>query len=252
MQAHAARMPASHSEWMRPGDPRAGNPQAGAGPGGNAPTGNPGGGPASGGSLTGPSGAGPSGVRPGSAGPGTAGPGAGGNLVGGSAIGGGAAHAGGGAAHAASGHGRHAAEVVAESGKRWRGAHAVRAVRQAGHRTSAWAKRPSGRLALPGIIAVLLVSAAGTAGAYLVPKALRTAASPGATTAAAGAATAPGAGLPTASAPAGPSGFPGTDAPGPAQSRGRPADALAGWARRSAPGSGFRWWRCRLTGTPSW
>jgi hypothetical protein len=105
-------------------------------------------------------------------------------------------------------------------------------VRQAGHRTSAWAKRPSGRLALPAIIAVLLVGAAGTAGAYLVPKALRTAPSPAATDARPdAAASAPVAGLPTGSAPAGPSGFPGTEGPlQPAPNGGRPADALSGWA----------------------
>lgn len=91
-------------------------------------------------------------------------------------------------------------------------------------------------MVLPGIIAVLLVAAAGTAGAYLVPKALRTDAAPGATTQGGAAASAPPAslpagGLPTASAPAGAPGFPATG--GAAQPNGvRPADALAGWAEQ--------------------
>ena len=45
-------------------------------------------------------------------------------------------------------------------------------MKRAGRGTAAWAKRPSGRLILPALIVVLLVGAAGTAGAYLVPEAL--------------------------------------------------------------------------------
>ncbi|HET6481614.1 MAG TPA: lytic murein transglycosylase [Actinoplanes sp.] len=53
-------------------------------------------------------------------------------------------------------------------------------VGRAGRSTAAWAKRPSGRLILPAIIAVLLLGAAGTAGAILVPEALQPASSPSA------------------------------------------------------------------------
>src|SRR6185503_19089862 len=61
-----------------------------------------------------------------------------------------------------------------------RRANPVRVVRRAGRSTSAWAKRPSGRLILPAIIAVVLLGVAGTAGAYLVPQALKSAPSPSA------------------------------------------------------------------------
>jgi membrane-bound lytic murein transglycosylase B len=122
-----------------------------------------------------------------------------------------------------------------------RRAHPVRAVARAGRSTSAWAKRPSGRLVLPGVIALLLLGAAGTAGAYLVPQALDAAPAPSATPGFAGAATAASAppvnapaGLPTGSAPVGASGAPAVTTP-PAQGQfgqagQRPADALAGWA----------------------
>ncbi|GAB2610604.1 murein transglycosylase [Paractinoplanes abujensis] len=106
---------------------------------------------------------------------------------------------------------------------------------------AAWAKRPSGRLIVPAVIATVLLGAAGTAGAYLVPEALESAPSPSAT---------PGfpleapAGVPSAGQPGGlpgsaPGGLPGTAVPtlaptvAPttvAQLGGRPADALAGWA----------------------
>ncbi|HET8684740.1 MAG TPA: murein transglycosylase, partial [Micromonosporaceae bacterium] len=39
----------------------------------------------------------------------------------------------------------------------------------------AWARRPSGRLVLPGLLILVLVAATGTAGAYLVPAASRSA-----------------------------------------------------------------------------
>jgi hypothetical protein len=110
----------------------------------------------------------------------------------------------------------------------------VRAARSAGRSTSAWAKRPAGRLIVPAIIAVLLVGAAGTAGAYLVPKALEAAPSPSATPgfpldgAAAGGPSysLPSAGVSSALA------VPGVSS-GPALAGGvRPADALAGWAQQ--------------------
>ena len=124
-----------------------------------------------------------------------------------------------------------------------RRAHPVRAVARAGRSTSAWAKRPSGRLVLPGVIALLLLGAAGTAGVYLVPQALDAAPAPSATPAFAGAATAASAppasapaGLPTASAPVGASGAPAVTTPAAQGQYGqpgqRPADALAGWAQQ--------------------
>ena len=123
-----------------------------------------------------------------------------------------------------------------------RRANPVRAARTAGRNTTAWAKRPAGRVIVPAIIAVLLLGAAGTAGAYLVPKALRSgskpsaspgfpldAAAPGLTGPSGGPALQPG-------VPIG-SGFPvipgasgATNLPvGPGS---RPADALAGWAQQ--------------------
>ncbi|MFI5889515.1 murein transglycosylase [Actinoplanes sp. NPDC051513] len=135
---------------------------------------------------------------------------------------------------------------------RLRNARPVQAVRHASRNTSAWAKRPSGRLVLPAVIALLLLGAAGTAGAYLVPQALEAAPTPSATPAfpgeaGNGAASAPAASLPTdlstASAPVGATGgFPtGTTAAIPgqttqgqvgAQTGARPADALTGWAEQ--------------------
>jgi hypothetical protein len=119
----------------------------------------------------------------------------------------------------------------------------VRVVREAGRSTSAWAKRPSGRLVLPGIIALLLLGAAGTAGAYLVPQALEAAPTPSATPLFPGgggevpssvSAGGPAAGLPTDSAPVGANGglptVPTTAPVQPVQNGARPADALAGWA----------------------
>jgi hypothetical protein len=70
-------------------------------------------------------------------------------------------------------------------------------MKRAGRGTAAWAKRPSGRLILPAMIVVLLVGAAGTAGAYLVPEALQADPTPSATPAfGADGASASGAGLP--------------------------------------------------------
>ena len=70
-------------------------------------------------------------------------------------------------------------------------------VKRAGRGTAAWAKRPTGRLVLPAMIVVLLVGAAGTAGAYLVPEALQSEASPSATPAFGADGVASGASLPT-------------------------------------------------------
>lgn len=62
-----------------------------------------------------------------------------------------------------------------------RKANPVRVVRSTARSTSAWAKRPTGRLVVPAVIALLLLGAAGTAGAYLVPQALQSVPSPSAT-----------------------------------------------------------------------
>ncbi|WP_236028705.1 lytic transglycosylase domain-containing protein [Paractinoplanes lichenicola] len=117
----------------------------------------------------------------------------------------------------------------------------VKRRRQPFGRVAAWAKRPSGRLIVPAVIAVVLLGAAGTAGAYLVPEALQSAPSPSATPdfpleAAAGVPSAgqpgglpesPLGGLPSAAVPTQAQ----TVAPTTAvQNGGRPADALAGWA----------------------
>ena len=128
---------------------------------------------------------------------------------------------------------------------RLRRAAPVRVVGRAGQSFAAWAKRPSGRLILPAVVAVVLLGAAGAAGAYLVPEALQAAPSPSATPGfpldvapAAPSAGGPGdpqglpTGLPSGSAPVGVPGV--TTVPAiPAQPTvggGRPADALAGWA----------------------
>ncbi|MCA2213764.1 lytic murein transglycosylase [Jidongwangia harbinensis] len=112
-----------------------------------------------------------------------------------------------------------------------RHANPVRAVRTVGRSTSAWARRPTGRLVIPALIGVLLLGAAGTAGAYLVPEALPPAPAasttpgfpPGQAAAPAQSASAlPPPGV-IGSAPAAPT--------APAVTGARPADALAGWAQ---------------------
>jgi hypothetical protein len=124
-----------------------------------------------------------------------------------------------------------------------RRANPVRVAKSTVRTTSAWAKRPSGRLILPAVIAALLLSAAGTAGALLVPQALRSVSSPGAT---------PGFGLDPSgevgSGPAASSGLPGVSAPvvgGPQPPVGgvvggaRPADVLASWAQETGTRAGI-------------
>ncbi|MDG4784025.1 lytic murein transglycosylase [Micromonospora sp. WMMD961] len=142
-------------------------------------------------------------------------------------------------------------------------AHAVRlqprrAATTAAHATRAWARRPSGRLTLPGVFLLALVAATAAAGALLVPATIR---APRPVAADATATTVPGAPqglptgqptgplptgplptgplptgpLPTGSVPGGglPSGGLPTGQPtlGPAIG-GRPSDALAGWAQQ--------------------
>jgi hypothetical protein len=132
------------------------------------------------------------------------------------------------------------AAAVGGTPARLRRADPVRAVRRAGRSTSAWAKRPSGRLIVPAVIAVLLVGGAGTAGAYLVPKALDAAPAPSTTPefpldglGAAGATS----GLPGAASngvlPGSPGLPPASTGPAlPGVTGARPADALDGWAQQ--------------------
>ncbi|MEV4344170.1 murein transglycosylase [Actinoplanes sp. NPDC049596] len=166
--------------------------------------------------------------------------------------------AGGGSAEAAKAEGaKPAAGSVPGKRRGLRQAAPVRVAARVGRSTAAWAKRPSGRLIVPAVVAVLLLGAAGTAGAYLVPEALKAAPEPSATPGfpleAGGVAPSAGlpgggpSGLPVGSAPvggglptAGPTGLPAptgvvTTAPtvaptSPVDTGGRPADALAGWA----------------------
>ncbi|WP_433264571.1 lytic murein transglycosylase [Micromonospora vinacea] len=127
-------------------------------------------------------------------------------------------------------------------------AHAVRlpprrAAAAAARATRAWARRPSGRLTLPGVFLLALVAATAAAGALLVPAAIR-APRPVAVDASA---TPPGvappvgpSGLPTGPLPTGPlptvplpsGGLPGNGLPTGPVVGGRPSDALAGWAQQ--------------------
>ncbi|OJF13451.1 hypothetical protein [Couchioplanes caeruleus] len=103
-----------------------------------------------------------------------------------------------------------------------------------------WARRPSGRVILPAIVAVLLLGAAGTAGAYLVPQALEAKPAPSATPAFGVESGAPVAPLPnvslpptlpgTSSAPAVGGGLPAAPVGVPGN---RPADVLSGWAQQA-------------------
>ncbi|WP_423790994.1 lytic murein transglycosylase [Micromonospora cathayae] len=121
-------------------------------------------------------------------------------------------------------------------------AHAVRlppprqAAAGAVRATRAWSKRPSGRVALPGLLLLGLVSATAAAGALLVPGAARdprpvaeeaSASAPAGPTVAA---TLPGGVV----LPPGATPLPGQPTPGGVVApvpTGRPADALADWAR---------------------
>ncbi|MFC5921811.1 lytic murein transglycosylase [Micromonospora vulcania] len=134
-------------------------------------------------------------------------------------------------------------------------AHAVRlppprqAAATAARATRAWARRPSGRLTLPGVFLLALVAASAAAGAVLVPSTIR-APRPVAIDASAAPTTAVppavpsglpgGAPLPTSPFPTSPpltSTFPpaggSTGGPiGPPVGVGRPSDVLAGWAQQ--------------------
>jgi membrane-bound lytic murein transglycosylase B len=107
-----------------------------------------------------------------------------------------------------------------------------------------WSRQPTGRLVLPGLLLLALVTLAGTAGAYLVPVStgagIRPAPSPSAPAAAPATTRPEPVGQPGLSAPStaptvATTALPTTATPtvvasGPA---GRPADALAGWARQA-------------------
>ncbi|MFJ2084011.1 lytic murein transglycosylase [Micromonospora chokoriensis] len=132
-------------------------------------------------------------------------------------------------------------------------AHAVRleprrAATTAAYATRAWARRPSGRLTLPGVFLLALVAATAAAGALLVPatiRAPRTVAADATATATQGAPPAVPPGLPVEPLPTGP--FPTGSVPGGGLPSGglptgqptvgpviggRPSDALAGWAQQ--------------------
>lgn len=107
-------------------------------------------------------------------------------------------------------------------------------VTRAARSVHTWSRRPSGRLALPGLFLLLLVAGATTAGAVLVPSAAPApkvsatiADTPGQSTTQP--ATPDQALLPTATATAVP---PGALPPGAVG--GRPADVLAGWAQQTS------------------
>ena len=134
-----------------------------------------------------------------------------------------------------------------------RKANPVRVVRSTARSTSAWAKRPTGRLVVPAVIALLLLGAAGTAGAYLVPQALQSVPSPSVTpgfgldAGASGVPPVPSlSGVPplpgSSSAPVIGGALP-TDPtvnqPVPGVGGARPADALASWAQQAGTRAGI-------------
>ncbi|MCG5447368.1 lytic murein transglycosylase [Micromonospora sp. NIE79] len=118
-----------------------------------------------------------------------------------------------------------------------------RAAAAAARATRAWARRPSGRLTLPGVFLLALVAATAAAGALLVPAAIRAPRPVAVDASAAPSGVAPpGApsGLPTGPLPTGPlptlplpsGGLPGNGLPTGSVIGGRPSDALAGWAQQ--------------------
>jgi hypothetical protein len=131
-----------------------------------------------------------------------------------------------------------AAEAGTAGDKHPRRIRPIRAARSVGRTAVDWSRRPSGRLILPATLAALLVAAAGTAGAYLVPEALNgmpasTVAPPQMAGNGSGAPTPSGVlpplpPLPTETfSPVSPAPV---GATGAVASGARPADALAGWA----------------------
>ncbi|MGW9197917.1 lytic murein transglycosylase [Micromonospora chersina] len=155
-------------------------------------------------------------------------------------------------------------EPVAGRRRRLPFAHAVRVPppRQlavgAARATRAWSRRPSGRTTLPALFLLVLVAATATAGALLVPAAVRKPQSvsvdattnapvqgvpqPGVVPGATGVPVGPGAtGLPGTPFPtltATPGGTPTGPVVGPVNP-GRPADALAAWAQQVSAATGI-------------
>ena len=149
-----------------------------------------------------------------------------------------------------------AAVAAASQGRATRAlrrANPVRVARSTARTTSAWAKRPSGRLILPAVIAALLLGAAGTAGAYLVPQALRSVPSPSATPSFDSAAGQSAGSLPAGGAvlPPSMSGLPGIPGVPSAPAVGgtlpgvppvggtRPAEVLTAWAQQTGTKAGI-------------
>ncbi|RKN17249.1 murein transglycosylase [Micromonospora musae] len=125
-------------------------------------------------------------------------------------------------------------------------AHAVRlrprrAATAAARATRAWSRRPSGRLTLPGLFLLLLVAVTATAGALIVPATVRAPRPVAADATAEADAPIPG------MSPSGQPGLPGSPPPTTATSGaptapavgGRPADALADWAKQVGPKVGI-------------
>lgn len=105
--------------------------------------------------------------------------------------------------------------------------------RKAARSTSDWARKPAGRLLLPALAATLLIGGLGAAGAYLVPKAMKSAAAPQASPGfpldqAEGRPVAPSG---AAALPALPTGGAFTNNPAAGLNGRRPADALQSWAQ---------------------
>ncbi|MEH0927799.1 lytic murein transglycosylase [Micromonospora sp. CPCC 205558] len=127
-------------------------------------------------------------------------------------------------------------------------AHAVRvpprqAAASAARATRAWARRPSGRLTLPGVFLLALVATTAAAGAVLVPATIRAPRPVAVDASAAPTGVAPSglpSGLPTGPLPTTPlptlplptGGLPGNGLPTGSVTGGRPSDALAGWAQQ--------------------
>lgn len=145
--------------------------------------------------------------------------------------------------------------ALAPRGEEPGGPHRRTPMEFASHSTE-WARRPLGRVVLPAVVAVLLLAAAGTAGAYLVPQALSSSPEPSATPAFGGDA---GVSTSASAAPIAPvpslSGIPlpsvtsaptvsGTLPPVASTQNGtatgtRPVDALSGWAQQVGPKVGI-------------
>jgi hypothetical protein len=113
---------------------------------------------------------------------------------------------------------------------------------RAGAAVAAWARRPSGRLVMPGALIVALLAAAVATGAFVIPDTVGTAAeAPPAATAS------PGFGFPTEAVPGGEA--PGTGVPAPppvgggiepgAPNQGYPQEALTGWAEQMSALTGI-------------